>query len=84
MDHSESRKISSAFEEEVEKLPRLEREIIQADLASGSGVANSPVLAERLNSTPGAIRVLRSRARKRLREALVGRGFNLKTWREEQ
>ena len=74
--------LAAAFEEEVAKLPGLQRAIIEGDLASGTGVANSRVLAERLGSSWSAVRTLRTRARARLREALSKRGFEVKAWRD--
>ncbi|MCR9246344.1 MAG: sigma-70 family RNA polymerase sigma factor [bacterium] len=58
----------------IGKLPRLQREIIEADLRTGE-VADATELARQLRTTKNSIYVSRSMARKALRQLLVQQGY---------
>ena len=58
----------------IDALPRMQRQIIQADLRSGD-VADAGELAKTLHTTRNTVYVTRSNARKALRKALSERGF---------
>ena len=68
------KKLRKALDELLAKLPRLQREVMVADLAA-DGAADSHLLAERLESTVPAIQTARSKARKTLRNELARRGL---------
>lgn len=58
----------------IEKLPRLQRAIIEADLKTGD-VADANELAERLRTTKNSIYASRSIARKALKRFLLEQGY---------
>lgn len=57
----------------IGRLPRLQRAIVEADLATGD-VAEAAELVRRFKTTLNSVYVSRSNARKRLRKCLAGRG----------
>ena len=73
-DHPEQQKLSLDLREAVASLPRLQKAIIEADLASG-GTADSQRLAQALGSTVNSIYVSRSQAISKLREDMRRRGY---------
>lgn len=60
----------------IDALPRLQRQVIRADLQSGD-VANAGELAAALRTTKNSIYVTRSNARKALKQALLRHGIDL-------
>lgn len=60
----------------IEKLPRVQKAIILADLAAGER-ADDEHLAASLGNTVNSIRVSRNKARKRIGEELTKRGHDL-------
>ena len=65
----------SALNKVIDQLPRLQKEVVLADLAAGER-ADDQRLADRLGSTVNAIRVSRSGARKRIREEIIKLGYD--------
>jgi RNA polymerase sigma factor (sigma-70 family) len=72
-DHPEQRMLSD-LREAIASLPRFQKAIIEADLASGE-TADSQRLAQTLGSTRNSIYVLRSQAISKLREDMRRRGY---------
>lgn len=68
------RKLRKTLDELLARLPRLQGEVMLADLAA-NGAADSHRLAARLGSTVPAIQTARSKARRTLRDELTRRGF---------
>ena len=66
----------------LSSLPKLQREIIKADLASGEKVAESNFLAEQHGTSRNSIIVSRNKARKKIREGLIALGYNESCWRK--
>ncbi len=62
-----------ALREVVDRLPRLMRAVVEADLASPKGVADADELARDLNSSRSAIYNARSKARRKIETALRDR-----------
>ncbi len=58
----------------VQGLPRLQRAIVEADLATPGGTAGSQRLADKHESTKNSIEVSRNKARVTIREELLRRG----------
>jgi len=73
--HPEQQKLSRDLKEAVASLPRLQKAIIEADLASG-GTADAQRLAQALGSTVNSIYVSRSQAISKLREDMRRRGYH--------
>src|SRR5262245_20730123 len=74
-DHPEQQKLSCDLREAVASLPRLQKAIIEADLAVGGGTADAQRLAQTLGSTVHSIYVSRSQAISKLREDMRRRGY---------
>ena len=78
-DESESSPRQSAFlaamRSSIDRLPRLQRHVIEADLRTGD-VADAEQLAIELKTTKNSIYVSRSSARKKLRKSLGEMGFD--------
>ena len=72
--HPEQMKLSLDLKEAVASLPRLQKAIIEADLASG-GTADAQRLAQAHGSTVNSIYVSRSQAISNLREEMRRRGY---------
>jgi RNA polymerase sigma factor (sigma-70 family) len=58
----------------IERLPDLQRKVIQADLDSGD-VADAKWLASKFSTTEASIYMSRSKARQNLRLAMIDRGY---------
>jgi RNA polymerase sigma-70 factor (ECF subfamily) len=74
-DHPEQQKLSLDLREAIASLPKLQKAIIEADLASEEGIADSQRLAQSHGSTVNSIYVSRSQARNKLREDMRRRGY---------
>ncbi len=70
----EAQRLQELVHHVVEGLPRLQREILRADLQAG-GLAESDRLAEELGTSLNSIYVSRSKARRRLARELQALGF---------
>lgn len=72
----ERRRLFEDLDQVIEELPPMQRVVAKEDLRCG-GEADGPALAEKLGTTPNAVRVARSKARKTLGEQLQKRGHRL-------
>lgn len=70
-----SRAFLDVLQQCIDALPRLQRQVIRADLQSGD-IADAGELAAALQTTKNSIYVTRSNARKALRKALLARGID--------
>jgi RNA polymerase sigma-70 factor, ECF subfamily len=78
---AEDAELFAALREEIERLPPRQREVLVAVALNGVPI---DVLAERLNSTRGALYKNLHDARRKLRTALSGRGFSIGGGEEER
>jgi RNA polymerase sigma factor (sigma-70 family) len=74
-DHPEQQKRLFDLMEAIASLPKLQKAIIEADLASEEGVADAQRLAQAHGSTMNSIYVSRSQAISKLREDMRRRGY---------
>jgi RNA polymerase sigma factor (sigma-70 family) len=73
--HPEQQKLLFDLMEAIASLPKLQKAIIEADLASEEGVADAQRLAQAHGSTMNSIYVSRSQAINKLREEMRRRGY---------
>ncbi len=72
----ERRKLFEELDQVIEELPPMQRAVAKEDLRC-SGEADGPALAAKLGTTPNAVRVARSKARRTISEKLQKRGHRL-------
>ena len=73
-DPKKDAKLLKDLDEAVRGLPRLQRAIIEADLATPNGKADSGRLADKYGSTKNSVEVSRTKARAQIRQELLRRG----------
>jgi DNA-directed RNA polymerase specialized sigma24 family protein len=68
------------LESALSGLSKRERRVIEADLKHPPWGAPTDSVALELNASEAAIRGIRSRARKKVREALANLGYEIESW----